>query len=45
MLALRTVGQNASVLKESTMAIDPPWISMAVTGITPPEWKIGRLIM
>ena len=45
MPALRTVGQNVSVLKASTMAIDPPWISIAVTGMTPPEWNIGRLIM
>jgi hypothetical protein len=37
MPAFLTVGQNVSVLKESTMAIEPPWISMAVTGMTPPE--------
>ena len=37
MPAFRTVGQKESVSKESTIAIDPPWISIAVIGITPPE--------
>ena len=32
--AFLTVGQNVSVLNASTMAIEPPWMSIAVTGMT-----------
>src|ERR1700688_3349362 len=40
---LRTVSQKFLVSKESTKAIDPPFMSIRYVGMVPPAWNSGRL--